>query len=129
MKTRLTIGILSLFCIIAGFGSAQAEALLFTNDMVSGKTMTSSGYSQGTMTFHTNGSLTCNGYPEVIKCKNWQITQNGILRREFTDSHTGTVMEVQADWKLLTQPANNSFQAQQTSNNSSGTTTVTVTVR
>lgn len=64
--------------------------------MVSGKTMVSSGYANGSMTFNSNGTLTCTNYPAFVSCKRWQVQQDGTLQREFTDSHTGKTVEVVA---------------------------------
>ena len=135
MKQKFVTGLFVLSCLTTFIGAASAEAgplkpgeLGFTRAMVAGKTMSSSGYPNGTITFNTNGSLTCTNYPSFVTCKNWQIDLNGKLQREFTDSHTGTAAEVIAYWKLL---SNNgaTLQVSQTSNNSTGETTLTVTYR
>lgn len=133
MKRQLGIALFTLLCplIFAGIASAldvAAQPLKFTTAMVSGKTMVSSGYPAGSMTFNSNGSLTCTNYPTFINCKSWQVQPDGTLSREFTDSHGGTTVEVRAYWTLVSK-SGNSLQVSQTSNNSSGTSTVTVTIQ
>lgn len=135
MKKQLIISVLVLTCTVVATGNiAAAESFFspgapqFTRQMVSGKTMVSSGYANGSMTFNNNGTLTCTNYPAFVACKRWQVQQDGTLRREFTDSHTGKTVEVVATWKLLGKSAN-TLQVQQTSNNSDGATTVTVTIQ
>lgn len=134
MKRQLRIALVALSCVVATSGIAAAESLLnpsnqkFTNAMVSGKTMVSSGYPTGSMTFNSNGSLTCSNYPAFISCKSWEVQPGGVLRREFTDSHTGATVEVKAYWQLLGW-SGNSLQVQQTSSNSTGPTTLTVTIK
>jgi hypothetical protein len=133
MKRQLRTALLALaytaatcsISIAAGFFNPPATE--FTTESVSGKTMVSSGYPNGSMTFNSNGSLTCTNYPAFVSCKNWKI-QDGTLRREFIDSHTGSPVEVVAFWKLLSR-SDNTLQVQQTSNNSTGATTVTVTIQ
>ena len=134
MKKQLCITLFALLCTMVTSGIASAEGILsppapkFTANMVSGKTMVSSGYDKGTMTFHSNGSLTCTNYPSFVKCKSWKVQPDGVLRREFTDSHTGATVEVKAYWQLLSR-SGNTLQVNQTSSNSSGPTTVTVTIQ
>lgn len=136
MKKQLIISLLALICTVVIGNIAAAESFLvsssgaqkFTRQMVSGKTMVSSGYANGSMTFNNNGTLTCTNYPAVVGCKSWQVQQDGTLQREFTDSHTGKTVEVVAIWKLLSK-SGNTLQVQQTSNNSVGVTTVTVTIQ
>lgn len=133
MKTNLRIAALTLICMTVTTGIAMAVLSppappKFTREMVSGKTMVSSGYPNGTMTFNSNGSLTCTNYPAFVTCKSWQIEPDGSLHREFTDSHTGTATEVRAYWKLLSNNGS-TLQVSQTSNNSAGATTLTVTYR
>lgn len=134
MSTTARISMIALFC-ITFFAAVPAFSVTlpesnpkFKGKMVVNKTMVSSGYPQGSMTFHSNGSLTYTGYPSFIACKTWQIEPNGRLRREFTDSHTGTTVEVTAFWELLSH-SGNTLQVSQTSNNSQGPTTVTVTIK
>ncbi|SJZ98768.1 hypothetical protein SAMN02745119_02235 [Trichlorobacter thiogenes] len=134
MKTTARISIVALFC-MTFFAAAPAFSVTlpeaapkFTGRIVVNKTMVSSGYPNGSMTFNSNGSLTCTNYPSFIGCKHWQIQHDGTLRREFTDSHTGKTVEVVAIWKLLSQ-SGNTLQVQQTSNNSDVATTVTVTIK
>ncbi len=135
MKNKLIASLLALSCLNAIIGTTSVEAsplkpgeLGFTRAMVAGKTMSSSGYPNGTITFNTNGSMTCSNYPAFVTCKSWRIDLNGKLQREFTDAHTGAATEVIAHWKLL---SNNgaTLQVSQTSNNSTGETTLTVTYR
>ncbi|NJD38080.1 MAG: hypothetical protein FIA89_07115 [Geobacter sp.] len=135
MKKKLVTALFALSCLttVGAIATAEANPLkpgeqVFTKAMVVGKTMASSGYPGGTMTFNSNGTLTCVNYPAVINCKSWQIDPDGRLHREFIDSHTGTPVEVRAYWKLL---ANNgaTLQVSQTSNNSPGETTLTVSYR
>jgi len=134
MKKQLCITLFALLCMTASVGVAQAVDLLapsapkFTTAMVSGKTMVSSGYDKGSMTFHSNGRLTCTNYPGFVKCKSWEVQPDGVLRREFTDSHTGVTVEVKAYWQLLSR-SGTTLQVNQTSSNSSGPTTVTVTIQ
>lgn len=134
MKRQLRIALVALICAVATSGIAAAENLLsppsskFTNALVSGKTMVSSGYPTGSMTFNSNGSLTCSNYPAFISCKSWEVQPGGVLRREFTDSHTGATVEVKAYWQLLSR-SGNTLQVQQTSSNSTGPSTVTVTIQ
>lgn len=106
----------------------QSGTTHFSVKTVSGKTMVSSGFPNGSMTFNSNGSLTCTNYPAFVKCKNWQIQKDGTLLRRFTDSHTGTVQEVEAIWKLLS-GSKSTLQVQQTSSNSEGAAMVTVTIQ
>lgn len=134
MKKQLSIALVALSCSISSIDIAQAielfdsQAHKFTPAMVSGKTMVSSGYANGTMTFNSNGSLTCINYPAVISCKSWQIQPDGRLLREFTDNHTGATVEVRAYWQLLNQ-SGNTLQVNQTSNNADGSINVTVIVQ
>lgn len=134
MKRQLRIALVALSCVVATSGIAAAESLLnpssqkFTNALVSGTTMVSSGYPTGSMTFNSNGSLTCSNYPAFVSCKRWEVQPDGVLRREFTDSHTGTTVEVKAYWQLLSR-SGNTLQVQQTSSNSTGPTTLTVTIK
>ncbi len=128
----LTFAVLAITMVAASLAAAEnffsPGAPHFTHQMVAGKTMVSSGYPTGTMTFHSNGTLTCTNYPAFVGCKNWRVLSDGTLRRDFTDSHTGQLMEVQAFWKLVSQ-SGNTLQVQQTSNNSNGVTSVTVTIQ
>ena len=134
MKKQLCITLFALLCTIATSGIASAESILsppapkFTVKMVSGKTMVSSGFPTGTMTFNGNGSLTCANYPAFIKCKSWEVQPNGVLRREFTDSHTGSTTEVLAYWQLQSRTGT-ILEINQTSNNAEGSTHVTVTIQ
>ncbi len=134
MNTTARISMIALFCMTffaatPAFSVTLPEAApKFTGRIVVNKTMVSSGYPNGSMTFHSNGSMTCTGYPAFVTCKTWQIEPDGRLRREFTDSHTGKTVEVVAIWKLLSQ-SGNTLQVQQTSNNSDVATTVTVTIK
>jgi hypothetical protein len=134
MKKQLVISLLVLTCTVAVSSIAAAESFFspgapqFSSQLVSGKTMVSSGYPNGSMTFNSNGSLTCTNYPAFVSCKRWQVQQDGTLQREFTDSHTGKTVEVVAIWKLLSK-SGNTLQVQQTSNNSEGATAVTVTIQ
>ena len=134
MNAKLRIIALTLICMTVTAGTALAGpdnplgSLKFTKEMVSGKTMSSSGYPNGTITFNTNGSMTCTNYPAFVTCKSWQIEPDGSLHREFTDSHTGSLVEVRAYWKLLSNNGS-TLQVSQTSNNSTGETTLTVTYR
>ncbi|QOX77973.1 hypothetical protein FY034_03120 [Trichlorobacter lovleyi] len=134
MNKHLRIALVALSCAVATSGIAAAESLLsppsskFTKPLVSGKTMVSSGYPTGSMTFNSNGSLTCSNYPAFVSCKRWEVQPDGVLRREFTDSHTGTTVEVKAYWQLLSR-SGNTLQVQQTSSNSTGPSTVTVTIQ
>lgn len=136
MKKRLGITLLALACTVATSGITAAATMLFsppaspvfTQNMVLRKTMISDKFPSGTMTFHNGGTLTCANYPSFIDCKRWYIDPDGRLRREFTDRHTGKVVEVTAYWKLLNQ-SGNSLNVEQTSSNSTGTTLVTVTIQ
>ena len=133
MKRKLRITALILICMTVTTGIAMSDPLKpgeggFTRAMLAGKTVSSSGYPKGTITFNSNGSMTCTNYPLSVTCVSWQINLDGKLQREFTDSYTGTKKEVIARWKLL---SNNgaTLQVNQTSNNSTGETTITVTYR
>lgn len=139
MKKQLQTAFCILTCTIALNGTAMATNpylpkfdpqpdLRFTVKSVTGKSMVSSGYPNGTMTFNSNGSLTCTNYPVFIGCKSWQIQSDGTLIRKFTDSHTGIGMEVEATWKLLSR-SGNTLQVQQTSSNSGGGSVITVTIQ
>lgn len=133
MNTQLRIASLVLVCLTLTSGIALAitgspAPLNFTREMVAGKTMVSSGYPNGSMTFNTNGSLTCTNYPAFVTCKSWQIEPDGKLHREFTDSHTGTTMEVRAYWKLLSNNGT-TLHVSQTSNNSTSESSLVVTYR
>ncbi len=134
MKKYLCLALVVLASTALSGGRAVAENFFspgaphFTHQMVAGKTMVSSGYPTGTMTFHSNGTLTCTNYPAFVGCKNWRVLSDGTLRRDFTDSHTGQLVEVQAFWKLVSR-SDNTLQVQQTSNNSNGVTSVTVTIQ
>lgn len=80
------------------------------------------------MFFGANGSLMCNNYPAVIQCKSWEIEPGGQLLRTFTDSHTGTPVEVKTYWTLLSK-SGETLQVSQTSSNNQGATILTVMVR
>lgn len=133
MHSAARIALIALFSMTACAGIASAEppvgnGLRFTKKMVSGKTMVSSGYSQGSMTFERHHSLTCVGYPSFVVCKTWKIEPDGALHREFTDSHSGSEVTVWARWQLLSQNGS-ILQVRQTSSNSSEVTTLTVTIK
>jgi len=134
MLKRTGISLITLFAMtMVSAAPAQSATLpeknlAFDAGMVYGATMVSSGYPNGSMTFNANGSLSCSNYPAFVQCKSWQITPGGQLLREFTDSHTGTSVEVKASWKLLGK-SGGTLQVSQTSSNSQGATVLTVTVR
>lgn len=133
MKKQRYLTLFVLLCMVLSGGIATAETIFspgtpqFTRQMVTGKTMVSSGYPTGSMTFNSNGTLTCANYPVFVSCKRWEVQPDGVLRREFTDSHTGQLVEVQAFWKLISR-SGNTLEVQQSSSNSSGATSVTVTI-
>lgn len=91
--------------------------LSFTSDMISGKSLISSGYNKGYATFHANGSMTCTRYPEVIDCKTWHIARDGTLIRLFEDKSSGQAKPVRTVWSL-TSRSGDSFEVLQTSSNS-----------
>lgn len=137
MKKQLCIALCAVISSFT-FGSSAAavenprpffspQQIRFHQKNVAGKTMVSSGYDKGSMTFNSNGVLTCTNYPSNITCKKWEVLSDGTLRREFTDNHTGTTVEIIAVWKLLSQ-SDKTLQVEQTSNNSNGVTNITVTI-
>lgn len=129
MKIAQVIGTAALFCMITSAGIASEvttpDKLSFTKEMVSGKSMVSSGYPKGFITFNSDSTLTCNGYPSVVECKNWSIEADGTIVRNFIDKKSGTPASVRAVWKL-TKNKGKSFDVEQTSNNSAVKSYVTV---
>jgi hypothetical protein len=91
--------------------------LSFTPDMISGKSLVSSGYSKGYATFHADGSMTCTHYPEVIDCKTWRIDQDGTLIRHFDDKSSGRAKPVRTVWTMASR-SGTSFEVIQTTSNS-----------
>jgi hypothetical protein len=73
MKRQLRIALVALSCAVATSGIAAAENLFsppgpqFTNALVSGKIMVSSGYPTGSMTFNSNGSLDLQQLPRFCQ--------------------------------------------------------------
>ncbi len=131
-KKRDIIGVAALLCMMASAGivsasPAQSNAS-FTDEMVSGRSMVSSGYGTGTVTFNPDGSLTCTGYPAVIVCKTWNLDSDGTIVRYFEDNSGKEPKVVRAVWRLV---KNNelSFEVNQTSNNSDKTTAIRVSYR
>ena len=108
--------------------SVSGATPVFTSEMVSGKTMVSSGYSKGTVTFNLGGSLTCTDYPTFITCKTWEITSDGTILRIFNDTRDGVTTEIKAWWKLQ-QNNGTSYAVIQTSSNSAGETSLTITCK
>jgi hypothetical protein len=129
MKRKLSIGIAALICMIANSTIVMAEApkqkMSFTKEMVSGKTMVSSGYNKGSVTFNPDGTLTCSGYPPVVACKTWQLDADGTIVRLFDDNSGTKPVGVRAVWRLVKNNGS-SFTVDQTSSNSKVTSSITV---
>ena len=89
MKKTLTA--LSIFCLATCIGGAAAETAKngvkaptsFTTELVSTKSMISSGFPKGYFTFNVDGTLTCTGYPAFVTCRTWKIEPDGTLLRQF----------------------------------------------
>lgn len=135
MKQIMIAGFTLLWCLTASCAVAGTVPILsgvsnlrFTSDMVSGKTMVSSGYTKGSVTFNADGTLTCVDYPSFVKCKSWKIDSDGSILRTFDDTSTGTPTGVKAWWRLLKNNGT-SFDVSQTSTNSTGATALTITCR
>ena len=117
MKRTQFIGTAAaLFCMISSVCIASVETS-FTKEMVSGKSMVSSGYTKGYITFNSDSTLTCTGYPNVVECKNWSVESDGTIVRYFADNSSGKPILVRAVWKLIKNNGT-SFDVGQTSNNS-----------
>lgn len=135
MKKNWISGITLLCCLTASAAGAaglpavkSASSPAFTAEMVSGKTMVSSAYTSGTVTFNPDGTLTCVNYPAFVTCKSWRIESDGRILRKFDDTRNGKTTEVTAWWQLLKNNGT-SFDVSQTSSNSAGVTAITVTYK
>ncbi len=121
MKRNQVIGTAALFYMIASVAIASEDTSTnkqsFTMEMISGKSMVSSGYPKGFITFKSDSTLVCNGYPSVVECKDWNIEPDGTIVRNFIDKKSGKPTSVRAVWKLLKNKGK-SFDVEQTSNNS-----------
>lgn len=111
----------AVFCAMALGGACFAQTtsprLSFTTEMISGKSLVSSGYSKGYASFHADGSMTCTDYPDVIDCKTWRIDQDGTLIRHFDDQSSGRAKPVRTVWTMASR-SGASFEVLQTSSNS-----------
>ncbi len=126
---KVIITTVALLSMVAGAAVVSAEPkqtdTSFTKEMVSGKTMVSSAYKAGSVTFNEGGTLTCNGYPKVVECKTWEIDPDGAIVRYFVDNSSGAPKPVRAVWKLIKNNGT-SFRVTQTSSNSDKTSEITV---
>ncbi len=126
---KVIITTVALLSMVAGAAVVSAEPkqtdTSFTKEMVSGKTMVSSAYKAGSVTFNEGGTLTCNGYPKVVECKTWEIDPDGAIVRYFVDNSSGAPKPVRAVWKLIKNNGT-SFRVIQTSSNSDKTSEIIV---
>lgn len=134
MKKSLTLTILLILTCTAvssfsfAAGNQPSGPLRFHTETVTGKTMVSSGYPNGSMTFNRGGTLTCSNYPKEVTCLTWKVENDGKLHREFLDTRSVPAFKVQAVWTLKSKNGN-ALQVDQTSNNSPTATPLSVIIK